>query len=64
LDRIDAIMENDPEPLSEEGKELGLLCLLVGRHEEEKYPMDLSDPISAIKFRMDQAGLKSKWFQG
>jgi HTH-type transcriptional regulator/antitoxin HigA len=60
LDRIDALMENDPEPVSEEGEELELLCLLVGRYEEEKYPMDLPDPISAIKFRMEQAGLKAK----
>jgi HTH-type transcriptional regulator/antitoxin HigA len=60
LDRIDALMENDPEPVSEEGEELELLCLLVGRYEEEKYPMDPPDPISAIKFRMEQAGLKAK----
>ena len=58
--QIDALMENDPEPTSAEGEDLELLCLLVGRYEEEMYPMDLPDPVSAIKFRMEQQGLKKK----
>ncbi|MFZ4792297.1 MAG: helix-turn-helix domain-containing protein [Candidatus Competibacteraceae bacterium] len=58
--QIDALMENDPEPTSAEGEDLELLCLLVGRYEEERYPMDLPDPVSAIKFRMEQQGLKKK----
>ena len=38
--QIDALMENDPEPTSTEGEDLELLCLLVGRYEEERYPMN------------------------
>lgn len=60
LKRIDALMENDPDPASPEGEELELLSLLVERYEQEKYPMDLPTPVEAIKFRMEQQGLKPK----
>lgn len=60
LARIDALVENDPEPISAAGEELELLCLLVGHYEEEKYPMDMPSPVEAIKFRMEQQGLKAK----
>lgn len=60
LERIDALMEDDPEPGSAEGEELELLCLLVGNYEEEKYPIDMPSPVDAIKFRMEQQGLKRK----
>jgi len=30
------------------------VTLLVEKYEDEKYPIDIPDPISAIKFRMDQ----------
>jgi HTH-type transcriptional regulator/antitoxin HigA len=39
---------------------LALLTLLVEQYEQVHYPMDLPDPISAIRFRMDQQGLKNK----
>ncbi len=60
LERINVLMDGDPEPTSDAGEELELLCLLVGQYEEVHYPMDLPDPIEAIKFRMEQAGLKAK----
>jgi len=40
-----------------EGDELEVLALLIGKYEDEHYPMPPSDPIEAIKFRMDQQGL-------
>lgn len=40
-----------------EGDELEILALLIERYEDEHYPMPPSDPIEAIKFRMDQQGL-------
>lgn len=58
--RIDTLMDSDPAPDSSEGEELELLSLLVERYEEEQYPMDLPDPVSAIKFRMEQQGLRAK----
>ena len=58
LNRIDAIF--DAEPNTEKGDEFELLSLLIDKYEEEHYPIDLPHPIEAIKFRMDQMGLKQK----
>lgn len=60
LARIDVLMDGDPEPTSTAGEELELLCLLVGNYEAVHYPMDMPSPLEAIKFRMEQAGLKAK----
>ena len=40
-----------------EGDELEVLALLIEKYEDEHHPMPPSDPIEAIKFRMDQQGL-------
>lgn len=45
---------------SKEGDELELLSLLIDKYEKEKHPIDLPDPIEAIKFRMEQLGYKQK----
>ncbi|MBC8065030.1 MAG: transcriptional regulator [Chlorobia bacterium] len=37
--------------------ELELWSLLVEKYEEEHFPIATPDPIEAIRFRMDQAGL-------
>jgi HTH-type transcriptional regulator / antitoxin HigA len=60
LQRIDALMENDPDPASPEGEELELLGVLVECYERKKYPMDMPTPVAAIQFRMEQQGLKPK----
>lgn len=43
-----------------EADELELLATLVEMYEEELYPMDMPDPIEAIRFRMDQLGLNQQ----
>lgn len=43
-----------------EGEELELLLLLVETYEKKECPIDLPDPIEAIRFRMEQAELKQK----
>lgn len=58
LARIDAIF--DAKPGTPAGDELELLTFLVEKYEEEKFPIGLPDPIAAIKFRMEQQGLKPK----
>jgi HTH-type transcriptional regulator/antitoxin HigA len=58
LTRIEGLMDADPD--SPEKEELELLALLVEKYEGEHYPIDLPDPIEAIKFRMAQEGLKPK----
>jgi len=45
---------------TKEGDALELLSLLIDKYEQEKYPIDLPDPIEAIKFRMEQLGYKQK----
>ncbi|KRW69514.1 transcriptional regulator [Pseudomonas sp. TTU2014-096BSC] len=40
-----------------EADELEVLALLVGKYEDEHYPMPSSNPVEVIKFRMDQQGL-------
>lgn len=58
LHRIDTIF--DAKSNTEKGDEFELLSLLIDKYEEEHYPIDLPHPIEAIKFRMDQMGLKQK----
>ena len=47
----------DAEPGSPQEAELELWGTLVELYEKEVYPIGLPDPIEAIKFRMEQAGL-------
>jgi HTH-type transcriptional regulator / antitoxin HigA len=42
------------------GDRLDVLATLIDAYESEHYPMDPPDPIEAIKFRMEQQGLKRK----
>ena len=55
LARIDEIFH--AEIGTPEGEELDALADLVELYEDKHYPMEMPDPISAIEFRMDQAGL-------
>jgi len=58
LARVEAIF--DAKPGTPKGDELELLLLLVETYEDKAYPIDLPDPITALRFRMEQAGLKPK----
>ena len=58
LSRIDEIM--DAGLGTPNFDELELLSTLVEIYEEEHYPIDLPDPISAIKFRMEQLNLRDQ----
>ena len=42
---------------SHEGDEAEVLAMLIGKFEEEHYPIEAPDPIEAIKFRMDQMNM-------
>ena len=55
LARIDDLMDAAPD--SDEADELEVLTTLVELYEDEHYPIDLPDPITAIKFRMEQQEL-------
>lgn len=58
LARLEEIF--DAAPGTPEGDEAELLTALIEMYEKKAYPIDLPDPIEAIKFRMDQQGLKPK----
>lgn len=58
LARIERIF--DAKPGTAKGDELELLLLLVDCYEDQAYPIDPPDPIAALRFRMEQQGLKPK----
>ena len=58
LTRLETLM--DAPPGSPEEEELDLLSYLIDKYEEEHFPIDLPDPVEAIKFRMEQQGLTRK----
>lgn len=56
LDTIAGLM--DAKAGSEEGDALDVLATLVEAYEARRHPVDSPDPIEAIKFRMEQTGMK------
>lgn len=58
LARIEKLM--DSKPGTPEFDELELLSTLVEIYEDEHFPIGMPDPVSAIKFRMEQLGLNQK----
>lgn len=43
-----------------EGDEAELLSILIEKYEDEHYSIGMPDPIEAVKFRMEQMGMKQK----
>ena len=58
LSRIESLM--DAKPNTPQMDELEVLTTLVEAYEAQHYVIDAPDPIEAIKFRMEQEGLKQK----
>ncbi len=58
LARVEQIF--DARPGTAKGDELELLLLLVESYEDLAFPIDWPDPITAIRFRMEQQNLKPK----
>ena len=54
LERLEMIF--DASKGSPEGDELEILGLLIDTYEKENFPIELPDPVEAIKFRMEQLG--------
>ena len=57
---VSAYFDNEPTPGTPDGDRFEILLTLVEAYESKHYPIDLPDPVEAIKFRMDQAGLAPK----
>jgi HTH-type transcriptional regulator/antitoxin HigA len=58
LKRLEVVF--DAEPGTADGDELDLLSLLIDNYEKIHCPIDLPDPIEAIKFRMEQMNYTAK----
>ncbi|WP_404398497.1 type II toxin-antitoxin system HigA family antitoxin [Idiomarina loihiensis] len=56
LARIDELWDAEPDTVAAD--ELDILVTLVEAYEEVQYKINAPDPVEAIKFRMDQEGLK------
>ncbi len=57
---ISAFFDNEPEPETLEGDRFEILLTLAEAYEAKHFPVDLPDPVEAIKFRMEQGGLTPK----
>lgn len=60
LEEVGKLAARDPELESKEGGRLELLAKLVEDFEKERFKFKKPDPIEAILFRMEQAGLRQK----
>ena len=56
--RIEQLMDAELGTL--DGDELDVLSLLVEKYEEVNHPIEAPNPIEAIRFKMEQFGLKDK----
>ncbi|MFC5473465.1 helix-turn-helix domain-containing protein [Paraherbaspirillum soli] len=55
-----AFFDHQPEPGTPDGDRFELLAMVIEAYEAKRYPVASPDPIEAIKFRMEQAGLTPK----
>jgi len=58
LKRLEVIF--DAKKGTEQGDELEIVSILIDNYENEHFPIGMPDPIEAIKFRMEQMGMKQK----
>lgn len=58
MERLECIF--DAKPGTSEGDELEILSVLIDNYERTHFPIDLPDPIEAIKFRMEQMDYSNK----
>lgn len=60
LRELSAYFDNEPEVGTEDGDRFEILATLVEVYEAKHFPIETPDPIEAIRFRMEQAGLTVK----
>lgn len=58
LKRMEEIFHSEID--TPEGDEAEVLSILIEKYEDVHYPIGMPDPIEAIKFRMEQMGMKQK----
>jgi HTH-type transcriptional regulator/antitoxin HigA len=60
LSEISALIDRDPTPDGPEGERLNLLTVLVRDYESRTLSKVFVDPLEAIRFRMEQSGLRQR----
>ena len=60
LDWVDVQFDKKVKAGTPQGEKLQVVLLLIKQYEDANYPIPLPDPIDAIKFKMDELGLKNK----
>lgn len=60
LAQLDKLMAAHPAPGTPKAEELELLSVLIERYEDERFPLDLPDPVEAIRLRMEEEGLRPR----
>ena len=55
LKEVESLMT--AEPNTPEGEKLDILVTLIEAYEHKHFPLDLPDPVEAIKFEMEHRGL-------
>jgi HTH-type transcriptional regulator/antitoxin HigA len=58
LEEVDRLVALDPDPRTDDGARLELLAKLVEDYEKEHFRFRQPDPVEAIRFRMQQQGLR------
>jgi len=58
LRAIESLMSAELD--SKEGERLDILVTLIEAYERQHFPLDLPDPVEAIRFQMEQKGLVPK----
>ena len=58
LDALECVF--DAEEGTAEADDRDVLTVLIEKYEDDHFPIDVPDPIEAIRFRMDQGGLTQK----
>ncbi|AIS11133.1 Helix-turn-helix motif [Pseudomonas chlororaphis subsp. aurantiaca] len=59
LKQVSVLFDNEPEPGTAEGDYFDVMVTLIEAYEAKHFPIDLPNPIDAIKFRMEQSGLSA-----
>ncbi len=60
VDEVARLAAGDPDPATDDGARLELLSKLVEDYEKDRFMFAKPDPIDAIRFRMEQLGLRQK----
>lgn len=59
LKAVSPLFDNEPEPGTPEGDYLEVMITLIEAYEGKHFPVDLPNPLDAIRFRMEQSGLSA-----